>query len=111
MEDFFEELVRLMELLDSNQNVFEQDDTTIPEYILAEFDTNNRFAEVYTLEKIIDNTLAIPDFLLGRQYRRPEGLALHNARLSALRSYYLSVYLPLLREFNIASTLPGGDEG
>ena len=106
MEEIFAELIRLMEFLDSNKDALEQNDTTIPENILIEFGSNNYFADISILDRVIDDTLAVPDFLKGKKYKKPEGIALHNARLQALRENYLSLYLPLIRSFDHNCTLP-----
>lgn len=106
MTKYFEELIELMELLDSNNEKMEEDDTKIPAEIMEKFNNDNDYyVDVSILERMIDNSISIPSFCRGEKYITLKGAELHNERLTQLERNYLTVYLPTLKIFDLGTTL------
>ena len=106
MKNYFQQLVGLMEAIDNNKALFEEDDTRVPEVVMAEFDGNNEFyVDVRTLKEMLEVTFAIPDFLKGIEHIPLKGAVLHNERIKELVERYDSLYLPLLQQHGQGTTL------
>lgn len=106
MENYFSELIELMDILDIGDMVLQEDDILIPRSIINAFHGNREhYFYVSILRKFINNSIYREQMIQNEEFKLPEGDALRNKRRNMLREHYIQDYIPILNEVFGETTL------